>query len=42
MDKINWFTDFYSDMFSLDFDGTFLTVELKSFSQFVIIGKINW
>ena len=42
MDKINWFNDFYSDMFSLDFDGPFLTVELKIFLQFVIIDKINW
>ena len=36
MDKINWFNDFYSDMFYLDFDSLFTTVDLKRFSHFVI------
>ena len=40
MDEINWCNDFYLDMLSLDFDGLFLTVDLKSSSYFVI-GTIN-
>ena len=36
MDEINWFNDFYSDMFSLDFDGLFSTVDLQGFSYFVV------
>ena len=36
MDEINWFNDFYSDMFSLYFDSIFSTVDLKRFSHFVI------
>ena len=30
-----WFNDFYSDMFSLDFDCVFSTVIFKSFLNFV-------
>ena len=41
MEEINWANDFYSDMFSLDFDCLFSTVDLKSFSHFVI-DTINW
>ena len=33
VDKINWFNDFYSDMFSLTF---FSLVDSKSFLHFVI------
>ena len=36
MDEINWFHDFYLNMFSLDFDNIFSTVDLKCFSHFVI------
>ena len=36
MDEINWFNDCYSDMFSVDFESLFPTVDLKSFSHFVI------
>ena len=41
VDKINWFSDFYLEMFSLEFDCLFSTVDLKSFSHFSI-DKINW
>ena len=40
MDEINWFNDFYSDMFSLDFDSLFSTVDLQSFSHFVIDNQL--
>ena len=30
MDEINWCNDFYSDMFSLDFDNHLTTVDLES------------
>ena len=30
MDEINWSNDFYSDLFSLDFDSLFTTVDLES------------
>ena len=30
MDEINWSNDFYSDMFSLDFDSLFLIIDLES------------
>ena len=36
MDKIDWFNDFYSDMFSLNFDSTCSIVELKRSWHFVI------
>ena len=36
VDEINLFNDFYSDMFSLDFDSAFATVELISILHFVI------
>ena len=39
--QINWFNDFNSDTFPLDFDSLFPTVDLKSFSHFVI-ETINW
>jgi len=29
VDGINWFNDFYSDMFSLDFDCLFSTVDFN-------------
>ena len=35
MNEINWSSDFYSDMFSLDFDSLFSTVALVSLSHFV-------
>ena len=41
MDEINLSNDFYSDMLSLDFDSLFPTVDLESFSHFVI-DTINW
>ena len=30
MDKTNWSSDFYSDIFSLDFDSLFNTIDLES------------
>ena len=36
MDEISWSNDFYSDMFSLDFETLFSTVDSESFSHFVI------
>ena len=41
VDEIYSFIDFYSDMFYLEFDCLFSTVDLKSFSN-VIIDTINW
>ena len=35
-DEINWSNDFYSNMFSLDFDCPFSTIDSESFSHFVI------
>ena len=29
LDDIDWFNDYYSDMFSLDFDSLFSTVDSK-------------
>ena len=44
MDEINWPNDFYSDMFSLDFDSLFLynilTLSKVSFSWFCIDKKL--
>ena len=36
MDEINWSNDFCSDMFSLDFDCLFSTIDLETFLHFVI------
>ena len=41
MDEINRSNDFYSDMFFLDFDSDFSTVDFESFTHFVI-DTINW
>ena len=41
MDEINRSNDFYSDMFSLDLDSDFSTIDFESFSHFVI-DTINW
>ena len=41
MNEINWSNDCYSDMFSLDFDALFSTVDLQSFLHFVIV-TVNW
>ena len=41
LDEMNWFIDFYSHMFFLDFDSLLLTIDLESFSHFVI-DTINW
>ena len=41
MDEINRSNDFYSDMFFLDFDCVFSTVDFESFTYFVI-DTINW
>ena len=41
MGEINWSNDFNSDMFSLDFDSLFSTVDSGSFSHFVT-DTINW
>ena len=40
MDGINWFNDFYSDMFFLDVDSLFSIVDLNSFSHFVIDNQL--
>ena len=44
MDETNWPNDFYSDMFSLDFDCFLSTIDLESFSHFVIdtVTGNNW
>ena len=31
MDEISWFNDVYSDMFSLEFDNLFNTIDFESF-----------
>ena len=36
MDEVNLSNDFYSGMFSFDFDRVFSTANLESFSHFVI------
>ena len=41
MDEMNWSNDFYSDMFFLDFDSDFSTVDFERFTHFVI-DTINW
>ena len=42
MDEINWSNDFYnSDLFFLDSDCLFSTIDLKSFSHFVIGASNN-
>ena len=33
MDKISWFNDVYSDMFSLEFDNLFNTIDFESFES---------
>ena len=40
-DEINWFNDFYSDIFSLDFASLFSTIEWKSFSHFNLIRQFG-
>ena len=41
LDEISWFNDCCSVMFSLDFDGFFLTIDIKSLWHFVL-DTINW
>ena len=41
MDEINWSNDFYSDMFSFDFDRLFSTVDLKKFLAFCLTQLIG-
>lgn len=33
MDEINWFNDVYSNMFSLEFDNLFSTIDFESFES---------
>ena len=33
MDKISWFNDVYSDMFSLEFDNLFSTIDFEIFES---------
>ena len=42
MDEINWCNDFYSDMFSFDFDRLFSTVDLYKTLWHFVIDAINW
>ena len=41
MEETNWSSDFYSDIFSLDFDSLFNTIDLESLGSKESISYVN-